>query len=187
MLWTLLAFPGAWLLTAALLDRIGRRKTPVGPFDALIVPGCAVRSDGSPSAALNRRTRHATMLWHKGLAPRLILTGGVGNHRPAEATVAAAIARMEGVPDTALLVEAQSTSTAENAFFAAQLNEEAPSWSVLVVTDGYHCWRCSHLFGRHFQRAQSVGSTPGWRLRIRGAFREVGSIVAMLLKPSLNV
>jgi len=186
MLWTLLALPGAWLLAAAILDQIGRRKTPPGPFDALIVPGCAVRSDGSPSAALVRRTKHAARLWHKGLAPRLVLTGGVGTHPPAEARVAAEIARLEGVPDTALLIEEQSTSTAENAFFAAQLTPEAPSWSVLVTTDGYHCWRCTHLFGRHFAHARSAGSTPGRRLRMRGAMREVGSIAAMLLKPTLN-
>jgi len=116
-----------------------------------------------------------------------VLTGGVGVHPPAEGEVAATIARMEGVPDTALFIENQSTSTAENALFASRLNHDASSWSVLVVTDGYHSWRCTHLFGRHFAHARSVGSTPGRRLRIRGAMREVGSIVVMLLKPPLNV
>ena len=187
MLWALLAIPCAWLLVAVLLDRIGQRPTPRGPFDALVVPGCAVRPDGSPSAALYRRTQHAVRLWSDGLAPRIILTGGVGTHAPAEAQVAATIARQEGVPDGALLLEDRSTSTAENALFAAQLHADAANWSVLVVTDGYHCWRCAHLFGRHFARAAAVGSTPGRRLRIRGAIREVGSIAAMPMKSRLNV
>ena len=186
MLWTLLALSSLWLLAAISLDQIGRRKPPRGPFDALIVPGCAVRSDGSPSGALTRRTSHAARLWHEGLAPRLVLTGGVGMYPPAEAEVAASIARAAGVPDSALLIEDRSSSTAENALFAAQLDQQAPAWSVLVVTDGYHCWRCTHLFKRHFAQAMSTGSTPGTKLRIRGALREVGSIAAMLLKPTLN-
>ena len=187
MLWALLATPCAWLFVAVFLDRVGQRPTPHGPFDALIVPGCAVRADGSPSAALYRRTQHAVRLWNDGFAPRLILTGGIGTHPPSEASVAATIARQEGVPATALLLEDRSISTAENALFAAQLQPDARNWSVLVVTDGYHCWRCAHLFGRHFARAEAVGSTPGMRLRIRGAIREVGSIAAMWMKPRLNV
>jgi len=144
------------------------------------VPGCAVRPDGTPSLALARRVRHAVTAWRAGHAPRIVLTGGIGRYPPAEATVAATLAESLGVPREALLEEPESTSTRENAAMAAALQVDgAPiaRWRVLVLTDAYHAWRCSWLFGKHFEAAIARGSIPGPRLRVRGALREVGSII----------
>ena len=185
MVWFLL-IPATWAAIAFILDRIGHRPCPKGPFDALIVPGCAVRPNGTASGALRRRTEHAVSLWRQHTAPIIVLTGGIGRHPPSEAAAAAQIAREAGVPDSALILEELSTTTAENAVFAANALPHATAMSILVVTDSYHAWRCKRLFSRHFKRVESVGSTPSKRLRIRGAFREVASIFIMLLKPSLN-
>lgn len=185
MLWLLL-LPTAWVALALALDRFGMRPAPDGQFDALVVPGCAVREDGTASNALRRRTLHAVELWHRGVAPRLVLTGGRGRFAPSEAEAAALIAREAGMPPGALLLETRSTTTAENAAFAALLDPEAAGWSVLVVTDGYHAWRCRRLFRRHFESAQSVGSKPTTKLRFHGAIREVAAIGSMFAKRTLN-
>ncbi len=184
MLWLLL--PCTWLAIAVLLDRFGHRETHPGPFDALIVPGCAVRPDGTASGALRRRTEHAVALWHNGAAPLIVLTGGIGRFPPSEAHAAAAIAEAAGVPADALVLEAASTTTAENAQLAAEALPDADQLSVLVVTDSYHAWRCRHLFRRHFRIVHATGSTPSGRLRIRGALREVASIGSMFLKSGSN-
>jgi uncharacterized SAM-binding protein YcdF (DUF218 family) len=184
MLWLL--FPCTWVAIAILLDRFGHRHRPFGPFDALVVPGCAVRQDGTASGALRRRTEHAVALWHDGIAPLIVLTGGVGKFPPSEAHAAAAIAEAAGVPTNALVLEAASTTTAENAALAAETVPNADMMSVLVVTDSYHAWRCRHLFRRHFHSADAIGSTPSQRLRIRGALREVASIGSMFLKGASN-
>jgi uncharacterized SAM-binding protein YcdF (DUF218 family) len=173
----------AWCFIAIGLDRIGMRPIPDHSFDALVVLGCAVRADGHASAALRRRTLHAVDLWHKGKAPRLILTGGVGKYPPAESAVSADLAELSGVPRDVIFLEERSTSTRENARFAATVHPDAPDWSVLVVTDGYHCWRSQKLFGHHFSHAATAGSQPGTRLRIRGALREVISILKLFLRP----
>lgn len=185
MMWFLL-IPATWAAIAIFLDRIGHRPCPEGPFDALVVPGCAVRPNGAASGALRRRTEHAVSLWQRNIAPIIILTGGVGRYPPSEASAAAQIARDAGVPNDALVLEEQSTTTAENAMFAAQAFPNASTTSILVVTDSYHAWRCKRLFSSHFKRVESVGSTPSARLRIRGAFREVASILIMVIRPSLN-
>jgi len=185
MTWLLL-IPLAWIGLAIALDRFGMRPAPEGRFDALVVPGCAVREDGTASNALRRRTLHAVELWRQGAAPRLVLTGGHGRFPPSEAEAAAAIAREAGMPDGALLLESRSTTTAENAAFAAALRSDAAEWSVMVVTDGYHAWRCRHLFRRHFKSATSVGSKPTSKLRFRGAIREVAAIGSMFAKQTLN-
>jgi len=179
VIWLLL-IPAVWIGLAIALDVYGLRPVPDREFDGIVVPGCRVWAGGRPSTALARRVRHAVALWQEGRAPVIVLTGGLGIHPPAEADVAATLAMSLGVPDTALLLEARSTSTRENAAFAAALiHDGAPisQWRVLIVTDAYHAWRCGRLFRRHFAAAVGRGSAPGWRLRIRGSLREVVSIV----------
>jgi uncharacterized SAM-binding protein YcdF (DUF218 family) len=160
----LAAVPVLWLLAALFLDAHGRRPIPAGTWDAIVVPGCAVRPNGQASPALARRVRHAVAAWREGRAPRIVLTGGIGR----------------APPPAALVEERQSTTTHENARLAAALEVDGAKmadWRVLVLTDGYHVWRCRRLFARYFATADAAGSTPGWRLRIRGALREVASIL----------
>jgi vancomycin permeability regulator SanA len=165
--------PVSWLLCAAGLDACGQRSPPVGPFDAIIVAGCHLMPDGSPSEPLKRRTALAVSLWQSGLAPTLILTGGTGEHPPAEAVAAAAYATSLGVPEAALLVEDRSTSTAENAAFAAELSDAR---QIIVVTDSYHVFRAERVFGRHFGDATGMGSIAPTDARITGSLREVAAL-----------
>ena len=171
-----------WASAAVYLDAYGKRPLPTQKFDAVVVPGCAVRSDGSASGALRRRTTQAVGLWKAGVAPSIILTGGVGKHAPSEAEVAARIALDSDVPQSALILEMQSTTTEENARLAAKCRPEMRDWTIVVTTDGYHCWRCKKLFLRHFAQVETLGSMPSTRLRIRGALREVFSIIKMTLR-----
>lgn len=180
LLSALAAVPVLWLLAALFLDAHGRRPIPAGTWDAIVVPGCAVRPNGQASPALARRVRHAVAAWREGRAPRIVLTGGIGRAPPSEAQVAAELAVSMGVPPAALVEERQSTTTHENARLAAALEVDGAKvadWRVLVLTDGYHVWRCRRLFARYFATADAAGSTPGWRLRTRGALREVASIL----------
>ena len=162
-----------WIGAAAALDWHGRRQRPQGRHDAIIVAGCRVKPNGTPSPALKRRTRAAVALWNQGLAPKIILTGGLGDHPPTEAAAAAAYARRLGVPARALIHAGRSTSTEENARFAAQVSAAR---RVIVVTDSYHVFRSRRVFARHFPEVAGYGSTPGPGPRIKGALREVAAI-----------
>ena len=92
-----------WVSLAIYLDRYGQRVLPLGDYDAAIVPGCAVRADGTPSGALERRTRHAIQLWKEGTVQSIVFTGGIGKYPPSEAEVAAKIATDAGVPSAIIL------------------------------------------------------------------------------------
>lgn len=164
----------AYLAAAAWLDRRGRREPPDEPFDAIVVLGCAVKAGGRPSPTLARRARHGAALWHRGLAPTLVLTGGVGDHPPSEAAAAAAVVRGLDVPEEALVLEERSTSTEENAREAAR---RVDARRVLVVTDAYHAFRAERVFARHFEHAVAVGSGGATSARVRGALREVIALV----------
>lgn len=69
-------------------------------------------------------------LWHDGLAPLIVMSGGLGNFtkgvfsRP-EAEIFADRAIGLGVPEEVILIENQSTNTGENVSFTKRLLEEA--------------------------------------------------------------
>ncbi len=170
-----------WCGLAIALDRYGHRPDPGGHFDAIVVAGCRVMPNGQPSLCITRRTTKAVELWRRGLAPVIVLTGGIGAFPPAESSAAAAVARGLGVPDSAMILESKSTSTAENARFSRALVDFN---RIVVVTDSYHVRRCEWLFGKYFGEVRGVGVAAPWPYRARGAFREALAYAYYIAFPS---
>jgi uncharacterized SAM-binding protein YcdF (DUF218 family) len=115
------------------------------PSDAIVVLGAA-QYVGRPSPVLRSRLDHARLLWGRGLAPRVILTGGSG---PGDTTSEAAVGRTylaaAGVPDSALLVENQGRSTEESIAGVAALMRQHGMRSALFVSDPFHMLRVELL------------------------------------------
>lgn len=164
----------AWLGTGWALDRYGRRAVKGQGYDAIVVAGCRVRPDGQPSLSLQRRARHAVALHRAGHAPRVVFTGGVGDHPPSEASAAASYAVAQGLPESAVVLEDRSTTTEENARFAADV---IGGGHVLVVTDAFHVYRTERVFRRHFSEVDGVGSVGSPLPRLRGSLREAVAVV----------
>ncbi len=87
-----------------------------------------------------RVAEHAAKLYHQGLAPYVLFSGGFGrftqgvfNHNEAETF--AAIAKDAGVPEHAILLETQSTNSGENLHFSHQLlvQQARPAKRILLV------------------------------------------------------
>lgn len=109
--------------------------------DAIIVLGAAVRK-GEPSPAFAGRIRHGIELWKRGLASKLIFTGGLGHDGIIpEAEVARRVAEAGGIPPDAILVETVSTKTWENFTEAARLMQASGLRSAVIVSDPYHLLR----------------------------------------------
>lgn len=134
----------AGVLTTALGDDAGRGE----PRDAIIVLGAAQYA-GRPSPVLKARLDHAVALWRRGVAPRLVLTGGVGvGDTMSEAAAGRRYVRRLGVPDSALVLEHEGRTTRESLRNAADLLL-AKGWPrVMLVSDPLHLWRASILARR---------------------------------------
>lgn len=163
----------SWLGAALALDVWGGlQSVSEGAWDAIIVPGCAVRHDGQAGGALTRRTARAVELFHAGIAPVMVLTGGIGRYPPAEAIAAAQVATQLGVPEPSIVLETRSRTTAENAELAASLVDAR---RVVVVSDRYHALRCRHLFREHFDEVCVIGTKGPVHSRAKGSVREVAA------------
>jgi uncharacterized SAM-binding protein YcdF (DUF218 family) len=111
----------------------------------IVVLGAKILPDGRPSGALERRMRVAISLYHAGLAPLLVLSGGGGRAIP-EADVMQQLALAAGVPASALLLEPRSRTTLENATETAKLLTPTRGAGVVLVTDSCHALRARMLF-----------------------------------------
>lgn len=159
---------------AAWLDAYGFGRKPRSGADAIVVLGCRVNPDGRASSALATRARRAAHLYAEGVAPRIVVTGGVGDHAPSEAEAARRVLLAEGVPDSAILVEDTSTSTEENLAFA---RARFGGRSVVVVSDAYHVFRAERTARKYFAEVAGVGTRNTTATRVRGSLREVIAVL----------
>lgn len=143
----LLFVVGGWLLSlSAVVGWAAWDRSQ--PGEAIVVLGAAQYA-GRPSPVLRARLDHAIELWGRGLAPRMILTGGVGDgDTTSEAAVSRRYVMRHGVPDTAILMEAQGRTTQESLRGVAALMESGKVKSVagkgrevILVSDPFHMLR----------------------------------------------
>ncbi len=117
--------------------------------DVIIVLGSGLRKDGRPGPALTRRTRHGADLWHKGIAPLVLCTGGQSEYYPrTEAAACREILRAAGLPAGAILMEERSRSTEENAIYSKRILDQKQLTHVVLVSDSYHMLRARWIFSK---------------------------------------
>lgn len=176
MTYLLAAVTVLFVATGLSLDQYGQRTPALDEYDAIIVLGCRVRPDGTPSLALQARTRKAVELYHQGYAQKIVLTGGVGTHAPAESVAAFEYATKNlGVPPNVFVLEQKSTSTEENARFASEVF--GAESSVLIVSDAYHVFRAERVFDKYFEHVDGSGRIPIPEYRLKGTSREVLALI----------
>jgi len=102
------------------------------------------------SPVLKARLDHAVGLWQRGLAPHLVLTGGVGEGDVmSEAAASRRYVMKLGVPDSALVLEHEGRTTRESLRNAAMLLR-AKGWTrVILVSDPFHMLRLRVLASRY--------------------------------------
>lgn len=147
----LLLLLGVWLVSFVAVMRAARRDE-AAPAGAIVVLGAA-QYNGRPSPVLRERLNHAATLWNRGLAPRVVLTGGVGEgDTVSEAVVAQRyLSQVRGIPDSALVVVPAGSSSAAS-LRAVAMRLGGPT-RVILVSDGFHLLRLSII-------ARGLGQTP---------------------------
>jgi uncharacterized SAM-binding protein YcdF (DUF218 family) len=139
---------GILLLTAAIIYTIGLVMVLVASqqdqrerVDAIVVLGAA-QYNGRPSPVLRARLDHALELYEDGLAPFIVVTGGVGRgDTTSEASVARRYLAAHDVPDTAIIPRPQGHTTMASMTAVAEWMRERGLRRVLLVSDPFHMFR----------------------------------------------
>lgn len=136
-------------------------KNTCGPYVAILLLGGGIKPslpNGQPANANEAfdRVIYAAELYHQGLAPLIIVSGGSGlrKHYPnaqTEATAMKAALIQMGVPAQAILIEDQSLNTRQNTAYSANLlKQEDIMGRVGLITSATHT-------ARAIENAQKAG------------------------------
>ena len=111
------------------------------PADAIVVMGAA-QYNGRPSPVFAARLDHAVSLYLAGVAPRLVVTGGMAEgDRTTEAAVGRAFAINLGVPEENILMEDQSRTTLESIRGVSNVLDANGARTAIFVSDRPHMLR----------------------------------------------
>jgi uncharacterized SAM-binding protein YcdF (DUF218 family) len=145
--WLVIGTLVIWVTSVLLILYTGARPV-IRKADAILVLGAA-QYNGRPSPVLQARLDHAIALFHDGLAPKMVFTGGVGaGDTVSEGEVARRYALRHEVPASAIMVERHGVTSAESVAAAASLMRAKGLRTALVVSDSYHMMRLELLARR---------------------------------------
>ncbi len=124
-------------LVVLLVSRLDQRR----PADAIVVLGAA-QYDGRPSPVLQARLDHAAALYRGHYADLIVVTGGiVEGDRMSEATAGQRYLVAQGIPASAVVVQAEGHTTAGSMDAVAEYLHGAGREHVLLVSDPFHLAR----------------------------------------------
>src|SRR5919201_1743629 len=136
----------AWtpLVNLLVLPLAGGFPPPPQADVAIILSGGRY-ADGSLNVASEQRTVRGVMLYHRGLTPVLLFTGGPCCGDSASA-IMARLPEDLGVPRAAILLDEQATRTRDSAVNALALLRTRGMRSAILVTSDLHMPRARRTF-----------------------------------------
>ena len=127
-------------VTGSVSRRILTEKQAVAleNVDCIIVLGCQVKSDGSPSHMLEDRLKRSVTLYELGAAPKLLMSGDHGTVAYDEVAAMKRYAVEKNVPTEDVFMDHAGFSTYETVSRAKLIFEAK---KVIIVTQQYHLYR----------------------------------------------
>ena len=133
--------------------------------DCILVLGCRVHEDGSPSLMLADRLEKGIELYESGASARLLMSGDHGRSEYDEVNTMKAFAVEQGVPSEAVFMDHAGFSTYESMYRARDVFQVQRA---LVVTQEYHLYRALYD-GK--QLGLEVWGVPAKKIRYGGQRR----------------
>ncbi|MCR5809002.1 MAG: YdcF family protein [Clostridiales bacterium] len=181
------------LIGAIIANVIVVKYEPDKDKDFIIILGCGLRKDGTPTPLLAGRIERALRFYNKqkaetGKELTFVTSGGQGPNEANSESLAMKRYLMErGIPEERIIEEDASTDTFENMKFSkAKILERSPDAKVAFSTTNYHVFR-SGIFARRVKmRAVGMGARTKWYFWPNAAVREfIGLLSAHRLKQAI--
>lgn len=147
-------------LSAYMVSRTQPRfLAPDGPppekLDCVLVLGCGVRPDGSPSDMLADRMEQGIALYQAGWTDKLLLSGDNGQENYNEVGVMRAYALERGVPEGDIVLDHAGFCTYDSVYRARDI---FGAKRLVIVTQAYHLSRALYIAQALGLEAWGVGA-----------------------------
>ena len=174
-------------------DAMTARYEPEPNKDYIIILGCMIRKDGTPTPLLRGRIDRALDFAEKqqqttGKEAIFVTSGGKGSDENISESACMKRYLMEkGIPEERIIEEDNSRNTFENMTFSKELiNGGDPGVKVAFSTTNYHVFRSGIYARRVKMRAVGMGAPTKWYYWPNAAIREfIGILKYHRLKQAL--
>lgn len=110
--------------------------------DCIIVLGCLVKADGTPSDMLADRISVGVSLYQSGTSPKLLMSGDHGQKEYDEVNTMKSCAIASGVPSEDIFMDHAGFSTYESIYRAKEI---FGADKIVIVTQQYHLHRALYV------------------------------------------
>ena len=153
--------------------------------DCILVLGCGVKEDGSPTPMLRDRMKTGIQLYQSGAAPKLLLSGDHGRENYDEVGVMREMALEAGMPAEDIFMDHAGFSTYDSISRAVRVFQAKKA---VIVTQRYHLYRA--LYSAQHLDLEARGYAADLREYTGQTGREIREILArdkeffkLLVKP----
>ena len=175
----IIAFIGGVIVNSRII-KTGKTKiiaaedaAALSDVDCILVLGCGVRDDGSPTAMLNDRLKVGVNLYKTGCSEKLLMSGDHGRVNYDEVNTMKQFAIADGVPSEDIFMDHAGFSTYESIYRAKEIFKVK---KLIIVTQEYHLYRALHIakaFG-----LEAWGVSADLRSYVGQDMREVREVLA---------
>lgn len=166
--WRLLGLLAMGFASCCALVAADGLQERVEPADAIVVLASLVKPRDVPSARLEARLQRGLDLWRAGVAPVLIVSGGVTRQGVDAAEVMRRWLLQRGVPDSAVVADRGGRNTWATAAFVSKWLREHRGSRVVAVSQYFHLTRTRLALARC--GVPWAGSSPARFLEWRDAY-----------------
>ncbi len=145
----------------------------LGDIDCILILGCQVKEDGSPSHMLRDRLTRGIELYELNTAPKIIMSGDHGQQEYDEVNTMKQYAIDAGIPSEDIFMDHAGFSTYESVYRAKEIFEAE---KLLIVTQEYHLYRALYIAEQLGLEAYGVSSD--YHTYVGQSMREVREILA---------
>ena len=144
---------------ASVQDRIltEEQAAELEEIDCVLVLGCGLEADGSPSPMLHDRLQQGVALYQKEAAPKLLVSGDHGREEYDEVNAMKRFAEEQGIPSEDVFMDHAGFSTYESVYRARDIFQVR---RMVIVTQEYHLSRALYIAKRLGIEAWGVPADP---------------------------
>ena len=114
----------------------------LGGVDCILVLGCLVKADGTPSDMLSDRLQQGIELYEAGASPKLLMSGDHHQKEYDEVNAMKQYAVELGVPPSEIFMDHAGLSTYDSLYRAKSV---FGAEKIIIVTQEYHLYRAVYL------------------------------------------